>query len=287
MCALRFLARMALAASLLALAGCSLALQTDDAQCSVDADCEARGGEFAGTVCVEKVCQPKPEPVDPKWGCVGKVEPLPSGKQDTLKVQLLDLLSQMPAKGVSVKLCNKYDPTCGSPLGTPTPDAMGWVSATVPSDAETYLEVTGSDYLPALVFLDHVGAAQNPDILLVPPSAAQGLAGTAGVTLDPSGGIILVRNIDCTGARTAGASVTIFPSSKETRFYVLGSAVTASGTKTDSSGNAGFVNVSDMPTANPEITGTVGPEGQTFGKVITLVRPGHVTFQILRPSANL
>lgn len=285
--ALRFLVRTALAASTFALAGCSLALHTDDVQCTADADCEARGGDFAGTICVDSVCQAKPVPVDPKWGCIGKVDPLPSGKQDTLKVQLLDLISAQPVTDATVKLCNKYDPSCASPIGTPAPDAMGWVTVTIPSDAETFLDVTSADHMPALVFLDHVAVAKNPDILLVPPAAAQTLAATAGVTLDPNGALILVRNVDCTGARTAGASVTIFPSSKETRFYLVNNTPTASGTKTDSSGNAGFVNVSDMPTANPEITGTVGPEGATFGKVVTLVRPGTITFQVLRPSANL
>ncbi|MFO0759133.1 MAG: hypothetical protein U0359_21755 [Byssovorax sp.] len=276
----------ALAAVLTACTGCSLALDVAEAQCSSDAECDARGGEFAGTVCIEKVCQTKPVPEDPKWGCVGHVDPPMAGSMDTIKVQLVDLLSSKPAKGLSVKLCNKYDPMCAAPIGMPVPDAEGWISATMPSDAETYLEVTTMDgtYMPSLVFLDHVAASKNTDIQLVHPDTAEGLAKNAGVTLDPAGGIVLVRTADCTAERTAGASATIYPSSKETSFYVINYAVTPNATKTDTSGNAGFVNVAP---GSPTITGTLGPQGMEFGKVTTLVRAGYMTFQVLRPTATL
>src|SRR4051812_20381288 len=106
---LRFVARASLAASLLVQAGCSLALQTDEDQCSADADCTARGAAFADTVCMSHVCQAKPVVVDPKWGCIGSVMAPVSGKMDTVSVQLLDLITTTPAQGLTVKLCNKYD----------------------------------------------------------------------------------------------------------------------------------------------------------------------------------
>jgi cytochrome c5 len=275
-----------LSASLFVSAACSLALQTPEAQCTTDAECDARGGEFAGTVCIDQVCQTKPEPADPKWGCIGNVEPAKPGGMDTIKLQMFDIISAKPAKGLSIKLCNKYDPMCAAPIGMPEADAEGWVSATVPSDVETYFEVTTADdsYMPALVFMDHVAASKNTDIQLVPPSIAEGLAVTAGVTLDPAAGIVLTRTTDCQHERTAGVSTTIFPSDKETSFYVINSSVSPNATKTDSAGNAGFVNVTP---GNPAITGTVGPEGPVLGKVTTLVRAGHITFQVLRPTATL
>lgn len=283
---LRSLGRAALAAMLVASSGCSLALQTAEAQCSTDAECEARGGEFAGTVCLDQVCQTKPEPADPKWGCVGHVDPPMTGGMDTIKLQFLDVLSTKPAKDISVKLCNKYDPMCAAPLDMPVPDDMGWVSSTVPSDVETYYEVTSNKgaYMPALVFMDHVASDKNTDIDLVPPDVVKALATTAGVELDPAAGVVLARTTDCTHARTAGASVTIFPSNTETRFYLINFAAQASATMTDNAGNAGFVNVKP---GNPSITGTIGPEGKEFGKATTLVRAGYMTFQLLRPSATL
>ncbi len=282
----RPLAWSALAISLFACAGCSLALDVAEAQCSTDADCEGRGADFAGTICLDQTCQTKPAPVDPKWGCVGKVEPPKAGGMDTIKLQMLDLISNKPAKGLSIKLCNKYDPMCAAPIGMPVPDEMGWVSSTVPSDVETYLEVISVDdsYMPALVFMDHVAAHKNTDIQLVPPDIAKGLGTTAGVTIDPATGIVLVRTADCTDERSAGVSTTIFPSDKETRFYVINSSVSPNATKTDSAGNAGFVNVAP---GNPEIAGTLGPDGMGIGKVTTLIRAGFMTFQVLRPTATL
>ncbi|MEO7327336.1 MAG: hypothetical protein ABI193_02075 [Minicystis sp.] len=276
----------ALATVLFASSGCSLALQVAEAQCSTDADCEARGGDFVGTICLEQVCQTKPVPVDPKWGCIGSVEPAKAGGMDTITLQLIDLITSKPAKGITVKHCNKYDPMCAAPLGMPVPDAMGFVSETIPSDVETYLEVNSADgsYMPSIVFMDHVAADKNQDIQLVSPAIAMGLGTTAGVTIDPTLGIVLVRTADCAHERSAGVSTTIFPSDKETRFYVINSSVSPNATKTDSAGNAGFVNVTP---GNPAITGTLGPDGMEIGKATTLVRAGHMTFQVLRPTATL
>jgi hypothetical protein len=273
-----------LAASLLVLPGCSLALQTDGDQCTVDADCTARGTSFAGTVCKAHVCEAKPVVVDPKWGCIGHVKAPVAGGMDTVSVQLLDLFTQTAAQGVTLKLCNKYDTPCATPLSIPTQDAQGFVTVTLPSDLEAYLDVQGGDYVPSIVFLDHVNAAKNTDILLVPQTAAVGLANTAKVTLDPTKAILLVRTVDCTGARTDGVSTTLFPLGMATRFYTINQTVTPNATETDSGGNAGFVNVDPGP---PAITATIGPSGKEIGKISTLVRAGYLTFQLLGPTPTL
>jgi hypothetical protein len=243
-----------------------------------------RGAAFAGTVCKAHVCEAKPVVVDPKWGCIGSVKAPATGKMDALKVQLVDLISEMPAQGLTVKLCNKYDTPCATPLGTPTPDAMGFISATLPTDVEAYLEIEGSDYVPSIVFLDHLYTATNPLVQMVPSGAATGFATTAGVPLDPTKAILLVRTADCTGAASAGVSVTLFPTDKETRFYVINQAVTANASETDAAGNSGWVNVDPGP---PTITATIGPNGKEIGKVTTLTRAGYLTFQILGPTPTL
>jgi hypothetical protein len=277
------IARGILLGSSLAGGGCSVALGgLDEAQCKTDADCEARGGEFAGSVCLDGVCAAKE--VDPKWGCIGHVEPLQSGKMDTLKTIFLDLLTNEPAKGITVKLCNKYDTPCNAPLGMPTPAADGSVTVTIPSDVEAYLDVTGPDYIPSLAFLDHTVETENPIVYLIPSGVAGALAQNAGVVLDDTKAILLLRTADCTGKATAGASVAIFPTDKETRFYTIQNAVTADATKTDTAGNAGFVNVSP---GTVTVTGTIGPGGPVYGSVQTLARAGTVTDQILRPTPSL
>ncbi len=269
--------------SSLAACGCSVAVGgLDEVQCKTDADCEARGGEFAGSVCLDDVCTAKE--IDPKWGCIGNVEPLQSGGMDTLKSIFLDLITNEAAQGISVKLCNKYDTPCSAPLATPTPEADGSVTVTIPSDVEAYLEVTGPDYYPLIAFLDHDVQAENPVVFVIPSGVAAALADNAGVTIDDTKGILLLRTADCTGSATAGASVSIFPSDKETRFYTIQNSVTPDATKTDSAGNAGFVNVTPgTVTAH----GTIGPGGQEYGAVQTLIRAGTVTAQILRPTPTL
>ncbi len=132
------LARAALAAVFLASTGCSVVLKADAEQCETDADCAARGAEFAGTVCLERVCEAKVEVVDPKWGCLGNVAPLMGGSMVTVAVKLLDLVSSAPLKQVTARLCSKYDPLCSSPLGTSEIGALG-----AQSDVETKLGTRG------------------------------------------------------------------------------------------------------------------------------------------------
>ena len=54
------LARIVLGAVLPALPSCSLLVDTNADQCSVDADCAAKGGRFAGTRCVDRACVAAP-----------------------------------------------------------------------------------------------------------------------------------------------------------------------------------------------------------------------------------
>jgi hypothetical protein len=280
----RDLTRAALAVWLLGGASCSLVLATDGEQCSVDADCAARGSAFAGTVCAGNVCVPPP---DPKWSCIGHVAAPVAGSKVAYKAQLLDLITGEPVtKGVTAKLCNKLDPACATPLASAIPDSMGWITASVEPTFEGYFEVTDASmtYLPTLIFMDLVAGPENTDILLIPVSAEMGLSQNAGVPIDPSAGLVLVRTADCTGQRTAGVSVSVSPHGKETGFYLINSAPLPSATETDSSGNAGFVNVA---TGSIALTGAVAASKEELGKVTTLVRAGTMTYQILRPTPTL
>ncbi|MFS8066796.1 MAG: hypothetical protein ACMG6S_10530 [Byssovorax sp.] len=275
------LARAALAAVFLASTGCSVLLKADAEQCETDADCAARGAEFAGTVCLERVCQPKVEVVDPKWGCLGNVAPPMGGSMVTVAVKLLDLVSSAPLKQVTARLCSKYDPLCSSPLGTSEIGADGAVSATVASNFEGYFDVQAPGYIPSLVFIDPVATAFNPEIFMLPPAIADTLATGAGVTVDPMLGFVLAATVDCTLKVSGGVSVSISPSDKETGFYVIASGVSPGATTTDSTGNAGFVNVAP---GTPTFTSTRGPDGEKIGAETTLVRAGSVTYLILPPT---
>jgi hypothetical protein len=275
------LARAALAAGILGTSGCSLVVATDAEQCVVDADCTARGADFANTTCVANVCQTK---VDPKWGCLGHVEPRQPGSTVAIKLQLLDLVSGDPAKNLTVKLCSKYDPPCASPLGAPKAEGMGFYSVSVASDFQGYYDIQGPGYVPSLAFLDPVFDVANSDISMIPVSAEKSLAEGANVPLDPAAGLVAARTVDCQSKRSAGVSVSIFPSDKQTGYYLIGSGISPSATATDSSGNSGFVNVDP---GTPTLTATRGPGGAEIGKVTTLIRAGAVTYQIVGPTPTL
>jgi hypothetical protein len=301
------LARAALAAGFLASTGCSLVVKTDVDQCSVsadcaargadfastvcvahvclecaaDADCTARGAQFANTACVANVCEAK---VDPKWGCIGHVEPRMSGSMVTVKLQILDIISLQPPKNLTIKLCNKLDPQCAAQLGpNRVADAEGVVTVDVDSNFQGYLDVVGADYFPALVFIDPVFDALNGDIQLITKGSANGLAVQAKVALDPATGLLAARTVDCESKRTAGVSVSIFPSDKETGYYFLGGGLSLSASATDSSGNSGFVNIA---AGTPTLTATRGPNGQEIGKVSTIIRAGAITYQIVGPTST-
>jgi hypothetical protein len=166
-------------------------------------------------------------------------------------------------------------------------DAEGDVTVTIPWDLEAYLEMQGPRLLPAALVPRprREGArAESGGVRRAERSWWAASRQTAGVELDETKGILLVRMIDCTLQPTAGAAVSIFPTEQETRFYTINNTVKADASKTDTSGNSGFVNVS--PGA-PQVTGTIAPNGKVYGTVSTLVRAGHMTAQILQPTPEL
>src|SRR5688572_7893563 len=81
----RGLRLIALAASLSS--SCSVLVEQDRVQCSVDADCADRG--LAGAVCVDSICQP-----EPKWGCLGSVTwPPPMANKFNVTVRVRELIT--------------------------------------------------------------------------------------------------------------------------------------------------------------------------------------------------
>jgi hypothetical protein len=220
---------------------------------------------------------------DPKWGCIGHVSPLPKGKMTTVSVQLLDAVTMKPVTdGITIKRCAKLDFMCSSALDTPVVDSMGNVSMVVASDFDGYLEVEDSTktYPTSLVYLDLVAVSENPEVGLVTNTDIPLLAKAAGIQPVPGSGFLVVPTVDCTGARTAGVSVTMSPPSGST-YYVIDNSPKSTATETDSGGNAGFANVYPGVVT---VKGTFVPSGEEFGQVTTNVRSDAMTWQLLRPT---
>jgi hypothetical protein len=162
-----------------ALAACSLLIGEDSLQCSTNADCEAKGGAFAATSCVNHVCVSEGAgdgasdasqmseagqadvavsdasadssydaagdgAVGP-WSCVGKVSSPPEdmSRSVTLQYTVTDI-GQNPLPGMTVQVCGRNDPGCINPLVSPmTTGVTGTVSLSVPYGAGVIVVVTG------------------------------------------------------------------------------------------------------------------------------------------------
>ncbi len=139
---------------LVAATACSFLLETSREQCTTDQDCTSRGGAFAASRCVAKVCaattidasvldtgadvgsDATPDgPLDtgiqdPRFRCVDRdPAPVPDGGVAKYDVFLHDFLSQTtPVTQLRVRFCpSSADPTCVNPLATLTPNDAGHV----------------------------------------------------------------------------------------------------------------------------------------------------------------
>jgi hypothetical protein len=263
----------------LACSACSVVVSTPKEQCAVDADCDARG--FANAACESSVCVPKQDPI---WGCVGHI----SGEVGTGMVHihflLLDVVYNSPLAKADVKLCSKYDTTCATPIykQMPVDPKTGAVDFDVPANFLGYLDVVDPDHLEILLFVDTTtdSGALDPEILVPTEGIVSNIAKQAHVMYDDTKSLILLRTTDCRIKTTGGVSMSIFPQSG-IGFYLIDSVADTTASVTDAAGNAGFVNV-DVGT--PTITGTLGPHGETIGKVTTLTRAHTASYVVMHPT---
>jgi hypothetical protein len=259
---------------------CTVLTTLDSEQCTTDADCLARGPDFEGTVCVEKVCQAAAPVEDPEWACVGQVA-APSNAPYTAKLVVIDAVTQKPLPDASVKLCAKLDPQCATPIQSLTLAADGSVSLTVPSDANDYLLIELAGYVPLLSFIDPGGALPTITAALVTTAGSAALNQTVGVTADPEKGSIYVSVTNCLQERAEGVHVDLDPLGSATPFYSIASALSKTATETDGRGSAGFINAN---TGVVTLTATVASTGEVLAQVTTLVVAGAVTQQPMHPS---
>lgn len=269
-----------LSCAVLCHAGCTVALQTPAEQCVEDADCAARGGELAGTVCIDDVCR---EPPDSRWACVGHVEPTPIGESFTASIRLVDLLAAEPVTDASVQLCKKLDPLCSVPVQTLAPDADGAVSAGVQSDFRGFFSIEAPGYVPTLFFIDTGGVTGALNVAMFTPEASNALNQTITPDIDPEGGFVNVVMHDCEDQRAPGVHFEIAPDDGVTPFYAIGSSVSGTATETDVTGNGGFINV---PPGTVTLTATLAETGEVLSVETTLIRKATLTYQAMRPTSQ-
>ena len=302
-----------------AIAGCSLAVDADRVQCSTDADCHARGPDFANTECIKSVCQaiettmpdagidppsehmdagaptstpgqdsgpPLPPVDDSLWSCMDRPAAMPSGTGPFhVTFAISDIIKpMMPPAGVEAQLCRKLDPDCAQPVGAKAmSDSTGHVSFDVERAFTGFATFTHKDYAAGLYFFNPAvnSNLENVPVQLVPPNIVQALTGTLHTSQMPDRGIILLNVANCNGTSATGVAYeTDAPLTGATPFYSLGGVPNSDAKATDSAGYGGYVNV---------LPGSVGVKGVILGTkreipLLSLyVRAGAITYSKLVP----
>jgi len=293
-------------------------LDTSTEQCKTDNDCAARGGSFAGLKCVERVCvAPEDAGADAAdasdaavdagpWGCLGNVVfPAPQKPQVAVTVPLIDLISHAGRTDVLARVCAKIDVNCGSPITTTKPDANGLLHLTLSAGFDGFVLLTpllpdggqpdpdagggpdsgvGQLVIPSLVFFNPplVDDTLYTTILLLTQDDLMQLSQLEGTTIDPSLGAVFMATNDCNGQASAGVSVALDSTATSTQgFYFQNNLPTLTGTATDSTGYAGFVNA---PVGTRTLTGTLQATQQYIGKVSVFSRASMISYTVVAPS---
>lgn len=292
---------------------CSVLLDADVVQCHVDADCAGKIGS-ASLTCVDKVCVEVADaspgvdaadaadaaPVDPIWGCLGKVT---WGVEDTsatvvLRSRFVRFLGEAPVTKMTVKACGRLDPDCTLPYASGPTDDGGYVNLPVPKNFLGFLILTPpatfSTMVPSLVALVPPPDKDSDLDASIPGNLAPHLTSTGELNallaqidtkVDPALGNLLGIVLDCEGNPASGVSLRINPTDRTTVSYYTDSTGTPSVTaqETAQRGEAGFIK---MPTGPVTITATVNALSRKMGTYTVLSRAGHITYLPISPGPN-
>ncbi|HVH45668.1 MAG TPA: hypothetical protein VM925_25110 [Labilithrix sp.] len=281
-------------------AACSLVIDSGARQCVEDADCAVH----AGAVCVAAVCVERdvpeasapeviPEPIDPTWGCLGRVPPPPVEERSApvqYPLRFLNAISEQPQTGLPVVACEADDIECTKPIAGPqmTTDPEGYVTPVVWSGFTGYFQITPTEAVPVLPSL--VRAFPIPDkAVTLPPwpwslftrDELSFIAASFGKTINYEEGHVFWFSTDCSGKPaegTDGSVETLTPDSF--KFYTDASgfpSLTQHVTSTNAVG--GFLNLPVGP-----VVITVRREGALVSKRTVFVRAGWLTYAVLGPN---
>jgi hypothetical protein len=274
--------------------GCSVLINVDGKQCSVDADCQALGGEFQGSVCQQSLCIAKhvedmgAAGAGGAGGQSGQMDdpfickaPTPS-TLPTLKYSFAPLFASPPEtpKPFSIKACNQLDLNCERPVFGPIDVSTGSPQEfEVPVGFTGYFEIHNPDTLDGLLFMgrplqvDTVGW----NVAMPSPEVVAQLAFATGEMVDPEKGLVLAVARDCNQVAVPG--VTISSSKDGLQYYFVNSLPDTSLMKTGPQGAVGFANLEITTTI---LTG-VHTSGKSFGPLSLRLKPHYISFGELFP----
>ncbi len=301
---------------------CSLLFAPNEAQCSSDGDCTARGAGFASTRCsADKICvasgllagdaSPEAATVDASgdpFGCANIAAPNPDpSKQVDVSIRYTDFSTGMPPENTIVRVCAATDPNCANARTTLQGDGpgdagqeggAGWVKTRADGTVATKLELGFEGFFEARAvqyppsFRSISPALRNPmnefDSILLRPAEIKFLAdeavGKPGAYDSIGHGLVFVFAKDCNQKPIGGASFTTTATDPNlVLFYVVNSSPSTTDTKSDSLGRGGYINA---PPGIHTFTAFMG-EGSAkkrIGSNRVLVRAGANTTVVVEPS---
>jgi hypothetical protein len=228
------------------------------------------------------------------WRCVGHVTwPTAKGSSTVISMQTGWYGGPPPfpaaLAGITMKLCDGQNQTACSPLDQAPTAADGTATLTLLQQpglppGPTYFEYSASNIVPEIIFQGFPFServATFGGIAVGDPSLFDALVASAGVTPDPSRGLLSMGAIDCFGNPSPGVSFTVTGvDDKSTMAYYSNGAFTTQVHETDAHGQGVVLNV---PPGTVTITATPKALGRPSSVVAVPVRAGAATFANMPP----
>jgi len=269
-------------------------------------ECEQR---YAGGVqdlapwldCVQNLCSEACQP-GRNWQCLDAKAPWlrpKSAGSITFGISIVDIVSEKPFVGSTLKACHKLDQNCGTPLDTQITDADGTVALTVPAGSvgfDGYVDMTGGDngeggergsIFPAIWYPSPniVSSGWRGRVQFVSYGSLQTLAVLTQATIDPLRGHFAAAAQDCNFANAG--NVTFDADTKDdktTVFYFVGGVPRTGATQTDLlSGIGGYINLPGIGSTLVTAKVPVGDTVKIIGASTYIIRPGTFTTTSIPP----
>jgi hypothetical protein len=252
-------------------------IEADGQQCNTDSDCEALGGEFAGTTCEQDLCVAKSDELSLECPTP------PMGDAEMVNLSFAPIYANPPKEPTpfTVQVCGAFDLECAAPLDGPKEVEAGKPQDfLVPRGFSGHFEITGGGTLPGLYFLGRPvqedGSAWS--VTMPDETTALGLAIASQQALDKTKGIMIVLARDCDSMPLAG--VTFENGGGGIGFYVVNNIPSITGTETAAQGAAGFFNV---PIGTTILSAMHNPTETRLNQVSAVLRPYWVTYVEVYP----
>jgi hypothetical protein len=249
--------------------------------------------------CLQNTCSEACQP-GRNWQCLDTKTPWlkpKSAGEFTFSLSIVEILSETPFVGHTLKACSKFDRDCANPLSTAITDADGFGALTVPAGSvgfDGYVDITGVDpgdgsaIYPAIWYPSPniVSAGWRGRVQFVSNASLQSLAIFTGAIIDPTRGHFAAAAQDCNFAAAPGVSFEADTKDEKTTvfYFVQGIPKTGSTTQTDAqSGIGGYINLptdrASLVTARVQVNDVV----KTIGSGAYIIRPGTFTTTAIPP----